>query len=399
MATVKAITDRFIAELAAELNVQVPQVDKSFKRVLASVLGANLAQISYYADHMAAQVYPSLATNQLVDVGGTKIRPLTALGELTGLGPPVPAVPAELTLTVSVNTQTGQVESGTQFIGEDNRVVYQATQTVLLNGPTVSIPVIAVSDSQGGDGSGAQGNLEPSAVVSFVEPLANANQSAVVAAQTVTGTNEESETAYRRRVEARFKQQPQGGAYADYLEWATSVPGIIKAYPYAGANPGEVDVYCEATVASSGSADGIPTQTQLDAVEAAFELDDEGLATRRPIGAQVSALAITRKTYSLQVTDMVVQNSADVQTRIAEIVVAYLEEREPYVGGLSLAPRTDTVHVNELAGRIFDYVYSLNGTIASLALTLVGTGVVTQDQLSTGEKAKAASVPVTFVTT
>jgi hypothetical protein len=185
----------------------------------------------------------------------------------------------------------------------------------------------------------------------------------------------------------RRQRRPQGGAHADYYDWARTVPGIIDALPYAG-DPGIVNVYCEATEASSGSADGIPTSPQLTAVNAAFQLDGAGKANRRPVTAGATALPITRKTFDLVVSGLTgVADPAAVQASITDGVDEHLRSLSPYIVGLTVPPRADIVAQPGVAGVVYEIVNAAGGSISSVILNDSGSPV-TIYPLQPGEKAK-----------
>src|SRR5690606_22139525 len=211
-----------------------------------------------------------------------------------------------------------------------------------------------VSDQDGGDGSGAIGNLEPGDVVQFANPLPNVARNATVVSVTTQGANAETEGAYRGRIIRRFQRRPQGGAYADYQAWGEEVPGILNVYPYTSATPGEVDVYVEATVESSGDPDGIPTQPQLDAVAASIELDEGGVASRRPANAAVNVLPITRQSFDVVLGGLdaseVDGGEPAVLEAIEEGVDDWLRGREPFLVGLTPLPRQDRITQGAIAG-------------------------------------------------
>ena len=126
---------------------------------------------------------------------GATVNPLTFWGRLIGVGDPVAATNAELAIDITVDTQVGSLPSGTQLISALNGVTYLMVGSVLLNAPTVSATIRAASDQAGGAGAGAIGNLDPGAIVSFANPLANVARNAVVVTQLVTGANGESADA------------------------------------------------------------------------------------------------------------------------------------------------------------------------------------------------------------
>lgn len=340
---------------------------------------------------MFLQMFVRTATISETTVNGRILSPLIEWGCLIGVGDPAPATNAELLIAITVENQTGSLPSSTQLVNADNGVTYITIGSVLLNSPTVQATVRAVSDQAGGGGVGAIGNLSAGAELSFANPLANVSRTALVVSQTVTGADGESTEAYRRRIIDRFQKRPQGGAYADYEQWGEEPAGILNVYPYTSACPGQVDVYVEATEASSGSPDGIPTPAQLQEVLDSIELDQSGLATRRPANALVNAFPITRLAFNVQISGLQVNNLASVRDQIEQALTDYFLNREPYIIGLSIPPRKDRITRTAVGGSIEDIVTANAGVFGAAIVSLNGiqTDAYT---LGIGEKAKVNSV-------
>ena len=393
--TTNEISANIIARLEATLNQTIPLLPKSFLRVLSKVLGAVFILLYKYCGFIFLQMFVATASINSTIINGLVVRPLVFWGRLIGIGDPVAATQAELLIDITVENQTGSLPSGSQLINTGNGVTYITIGSVLLDAAVVQATIRAVSDQTGGGGAGAIGNLEPADVVSFANPIPNVARDAVVDSQIVTGADAESTAAYRQRVVDRFQVRPQGGAYADYRIWGEEVAGIINVYPYTG-DPGEVDVYSEATEASSGSADGIPTQAQLDAVLDSITLDDNGLASRRPANAFVNSLAITRSGFDTVINGLVVDNAAQVQADIESALEQFYETAEPFVDGLTIPPRKDRITRSAITGLVEDIVTAASGifTDVTFDVTTVG-GSLELYVLQQGEKAK--SVTVSFI--
>lgn len=392
--TTKEISDNIIAQLEASLNQTIPLLPKSFLRVLAKALAGVFVLLYKYGGFMFLQIFVRTASASETTVNGAVLTPLTEWGRLIGVGDPVSATNAELLIDITVEAQTGVLPSGTQLVSTDNGVTYITIGAVALNAAVVQATVRAASDQAGGGGAGAIGNLDPGAIISFANPLANVSRNTVVTAQVVTGANAESTEAYRQRVIDRFQKRPQGGAYADYEIWGEEVAGIINIYPYTSDCPGQVDVYAEATVESSGDPDGIPTAAQLQAVLDSIELDQDGLATRRPANALANTFPITRTGFGVIVSGLVVDNLAQVQTSITEAIEEYFLGRGPFIVGLTIPPRTDRI-TSSAVGGVVDDIVSAAGGIFTGATVSQNSLPVTTYTLGIGEKAKADSV--TFV--
>jgi len=391
--TTKEISDNIIAQLEASLNQTIPLLPKSFMRVLSKALAAVFILLYKYGGYIFLQMFVQSASAVDTTVLGVTVNPLTFWGRLIGTGDPVAATNAELVISITVETQTGTLDSGSQLVSALNGVTYITIGSVLLDAPTVPATIKAVSDQAGGGGAGALGNLDPGAIVSFANPLANVARNATVTSQTVTGADGETTEAYRQRVIDRFQKRPQGGAYADYEQWGEETAGIINVYPYTG-DPGEVDIYSEATVASSGDPDGIPTTAQLQAVLDLINLDENGLASRRNANAFVNSLPITRTGFDVTIIGIAgVSDLGQVQDDITDALTEYFLSVEPFIPGLSIPPRKDQLTRTRVSAIVEDIVTAANGTFTSTTFVLTGeSGGIDVFVLGEGEKAKVVDV-------
>lgn len=395
--TTKTISDNIIAQLELSLNQTIPLLPKSFLRVLAKVLSGVFILLYKYGGSIFQNMFVQTASGKDTTIFGNVINPLSFWGRLIGVGDPVSATNAELIINITVENQTGSLPSNTQLINSANGVTYITLGVVLLNNPLVLAVIKAVGDQVNGGGAGVIGNLNNGDIVSFVNPIANVNKDTIVVDTLVTGANGESEDAYRQRVLDRFQKRPQGGALSDYEAWGEEVAGIKNVYPYTSDCPGQVDVYVEATPESSGNVDGIPTNAQLQAVLDSIELDLNGLASRRPAGALVSALAITRTGFDCTVQGLVADNIAEVQGQIQTAINEFFSNSEPFIAGLTVPPRLDQLSQSSLIGLVSDIVNASNGTFTTVGFSLTGLGGSIQLYvLQKGEKAKLAT-PVEFL--
>lgn len=392
--TTKQISDNIIAQLEASLNQTIPLLPKSFLRVLAKALAGVFVLLYKYGGFMFLQIFVRTASASDTTINGQIVNPLTEWGRLIGTGDPAAATNAELIIDITVENQTGVLPSNTQLVNTTNGVTYITIGSIQLDAPVKQATVRASSDQAGGGGAGAIGNLDPGAIVSFANPLANVSRNAVVVSQTVTGADGESIDAYRERTISRFQKRPQGGAYADYEIWGEEPAGIINVYPYTSDCPGQVDVYVEATPESSGDPDGIPTQAQLQEVLDSIELDEENRATRRPANALANTFPITRAGFDIRVTGLLVDNLAQVQQSITTAIEEYFLDRDPFIEGLSVLPRRDRITRSAVGGVVDDIVSASGGIFSSVIISQGGVNIELYS-LGIGEKAKAATV--TFV--
>jgi uncharacterized phage protein gp47/JayE len=383
--TTADVAENICAQIELSVGQTIPLLPKAFTRVLAKALAGVLVLVYRYAGFIFLQMFVAYASSEDTVINGRVVNPLTEWGRLVGVGDPIAATRAELTATVTVLVQTGDLPSGTQLLFADTGVVYVTTAAVDLDAATVIVSIRASSDQDGNGGEGSIGNLEIGDVVSFANKPPNIASDAVVASVVTTGADAEDVDDYRARIIRRCQNKPQGGAYADYRVWA-SVSGIANVYPYTGG-PGEVDVYVEATVASSGNSDGIPTGAQITAVAAAIELDVAGLASNRPVNAAVNVYAITRRAFDVTVNGLDASDIPGAEDTIEQAVDEYLRSREPFIVGLSVLPRVDRVTSAAIAGVVDDAVSAVGGTIGAVSVTISAAPVVAYS-LADGEKAK-----------
>ena len=124
---------------------------------------------------------------------------------------------------------------------------------------------------------------------------------------------------------------------------------------------------------------------------ALINADVAGLASRRPVGAAVNALPITRQAFNVLVTGLEVDDVSGTHTAIAEAVDEYLRAREPFIVGLSQLPRVDRITQAAVSGLIDDVVNALGGSVATVALRQ-GVDPLSAYTLGPGEKAKLGTV-------
>lgn len=381
MITTTEIADGIIAQLDTVTGPSSPLLPRAFTRVLAKVLAAVFALLYRYIDAGVLQIFVRTCSGEDMVINGQAVNPLRFWGDLIGAAPRRLATPAELSVTLTVGTTGGILPAFSPLVGALNRVTYLTTEAVALVAGTVTVTVRATAEQ-----SGAVGNLPNGSIINLVSAPAAVNPRAVVAAAVVTGADAESIENYRQRIIDRFQRRPQGGAFADYELWGEEVPGIVNVYPYKSANPGQVDLYCEATVASSASPDGFPTGPQLAAVLAAVELDEDGMATRRPIGALVNAFSITRPAYAVEVNGLIVDDAPAVQADIAAALTDYFLSRAPYIPGLTTPPRVDRITVSAVGAIVEAVASAAGGTVTSVVLAAPVT------TLGVGEKAKLGAL-------
>jgi len=135
----------------------------------------------------------------------------------------------------------------------------------------------------------------------------------------------------------------------------------------------------------------------LQAVLDSIELDENGLASRRPANALANTIAITRVGFDSTVSDLAVDNLAAVQASIETAITEFFLDAEPFIDGLTVPPRQDRITRAALIGLVEDIVSAENGTFTTVTFTpTTVAGSLEIYILQQGEKAKLAT-PVTFI--
>jgi hypothetical protein len=389
--TTQQVSATIVAQLEASLSQTLPiltspLLPRAFLRALAKVLAGALILIYKRAGLSWLQMFVQYASWHEFEVNGRKIRPLVEWGRMLGVGDPIDAVRAELTVEIGVLRQGGTVPAGQQLIKPTTGVLYTTLAPVVLDAPTKQVVIRAVDAPSGDEGAGVAGNLNEGEKLELAQTLGNVARQVTVISLDVAGADAETEANYRARVLRRKQRPPQGGAYADYRLWGETVPGVANVYSYTG-QPGEVNVYVECM--PHLDADGIPTRPMLDAVEAAITADNNGRATRLPVNATVHARPIRRRAFELVVTGLVAPDIAAMQDLLSDAVDEYLRTREPFIVGLSVLPRRDQVTQPALGGVVHDVVSSVGGSISRVELRR-DTQSIERYLLADGEKAKLA---------
>jgi len=346
-----------------------------------------------YAGWTYLQMFVAYASWRETTVNGVTLRPLVEWGRLAGVGDPVAATNAVLFIVFNVpNPDSSTLPAGTQLVHPSSGVIYITQTAVTLDVDGKFVEALAASDPDGNGGSGTIGNRAVGDVLKWANPLPQLSvEGALVVNTTTSGIDAESEAAYRQRVIDAFAAPPQGGAYADYVIWATSVPGIINAYPYTGRYPGLVDVFIEASEATQANEDGQPTGDQIEQVRDACQFDQGGVPSRRPVAARVNVFPISRQAFDVIVQGLAGSDLALAQQSIQDAVDDYLRAREPYIQGLTRLPRTDRVTESAIAGVVDEAASGVGATVNSVSLSILGAGLSAYT-LDLGQRAKLGGV-------
>jgi uncharacterized phage protein gp47/JayE len=195
-------------------------------RVLAWCMAGLASSVYGYADWIARMGVPFTAEDEF----------LFAWAALVGVYPKN-ATAAKGTATFSGPPGTARVLHAGTLLTRQDGTPYKTTasDSIGANGK-VTVPIEATVE-------GAYTNAADGTPIKISTPIAGIN-SAGVMGETTGGFDVETNDQLRTRMLIRYRSPPQGGAEADYIEWALAVPGVTRAWcePYA-MGPGTVSVF------------------------------------------------------------------------------------------------------------------------------------------------------------
>jgi len=372
--TIEEIKDLIITQLEAELNQTIPILPKNFNRLLSKVLAGVFIILYKKAQFIFLQMFVSQASFDEIEVLGKKIIPLVEWGKLLGIGNPFPSQQTILKLKLTVISIGQILQSGTQFISNNNGLIYITQQNYTLSTGIFYINVICTT-------GGTEGNLEVDQILNIIDNEGYIDDEAIIDEIIQDGIDSESEEEYRQRVVERFQLQPQGGALADYRIWAQDAPGVYQTYIYTGDPPSNVLIY----VAGDNSIYPyrVPSAALLIEVGNVCTYDPEtGLATRKPVNAIIdpdydetygNVLPIDPHFFDVTVFNLEAEDLPYVKNLIQQSLNSYFFEREPFIKGLSLLPIKNKISQAAIIGLIFDIVNVNNGSFSGANLILSGS--------------------------
>jgi uncharacterized phage protein gp47/JayE len=295
--TITEIRDNILADIKSELGLSAPIPSRSVWGALAFALAGAL----HLLYRLAAWLYDQIFTLTMDDDA------LAARGAEYGLTrTPATKWIGEATVTGSGAT----IPVGTLF--QKSGVVYQVTEALIFT----TTGTLDLESLEGG----AAVDLDVADELEIVTPMAGVDNTITVTAVTQAGEDQETLSAFRSRILFRQQNQPQGGAVADYALWATEVSGISEAFAFQ-PSAGYVNIYPLLDV--DDPADRIPGSTKLAEVE-----DYVGDPVRKPLNAQVSAVAFTELDFDVDISNLS-PNTAAVRTAIKSAIETYMYARRP----------------------------------------------------------------------
>ena len=380
--TTEELAVTYLNNLESRLNQNSPLNDVSFLAVLAALeAGQDTGQYKLAASQVL-QVLALTATGEGLD----------ALGAEYGL-PRTPGESAILTVTLP-GTNGVTIPANTDFTGDVNGVIYTATDATDITGGIATLSVTAEP------GSESSGNLENPDTMTIGTQIAGADTVATVIDTENTGADEETDEAYRPRVQNAIRSTCGGGNATDHKIWAEGVSGVFRAYPYAGkplslslvSFPGDRSVFVEAD--TTIDPDGIAPQSLLDEVRAAIDKDPDTFESRPPLGitdATMFVPSIFRSAFYVEVRNLIiaVDKEAKAKSEIDIALDAYFRFIKPFVDGVDVPiDRNDSITDLTVSLIVQDVLTANGGTADGIGFGFSPGTFVPSHILEQGETGK-----------
>lgn len=233
------------AQAQADISSQIVGGDSLLRRSILRILAwsqAGLAHGHYgFLDYIARQSNPATATGSF----------MYAWGLLKGV---TPKYAAASTGSVQFSGANGSPLSAGTSVTRSDSAAFVTTSSGTVSGGFVTVSLQAVV-------AGASGNCDTGTTFTISGTVTGVNATGAATTVFAGGADPETDDAYRTRMLAKYRAPPQGGSVVDYVQWATAVPGVTRAWvaPNA-AGAGTVSVYTMWDVAEA-SHSGFPQGT------------------------------------------------------------------------------------------------------------------------------------------
>jgi uncharacterized phage protein gp47/JayE len=319
--TLTALRNQAVEDIASS---GVPGLDGLLRNAVLRVLAWVMAGLAYsvygFLDWISRQSVPFTATDEflfawaaLIGVYQKDSTPATGSAQFTGT--------AGLVLP-----------SGTALTRQD-AVPYTTTAdgTVDASG-LLTVPIVAAIN-------GAATNCDAGVLIGIDTPIAGINGGGVTSTPLTGGADQETQDELRTRMLFQYANPPQGGSAADYIDWATQVPGCTRAWIQSSG--GQVQIY--------------PMFDDANAADGGFPQGTDGCAAEETRGPTASGdqLTVAEYIWPLQPVTALVFVAAPVPLAV-DVTLANLNPSTVEMEAAILASLQDAfLTIGEVAGTVY----------------------------------------------
>lgn len=300
------VTIPTIAEIKQQILDDIESADTSknlLPKAVWRILATALAGVQYLAYKLALWLFEQIFTLTMSEAALVK--------RASEYG--ITRTPA--TIWQGTGTATGidgtVIASGK--IATYNNFAYEIITGATISGGTATVTLKSLE-------KGDDLNRAVSDELGWSTPLTGLDSVLTIASTTQEAEDEESVAALRIKLLNRQRNQPQGGAFADFIGWALEVAGIAEAF-VERPTPGYVNVY--PLTDEADPVDRIPSAPKLTEVEDFINSD-----TRYPFGRPATVIAMTELVFKVDFSNLS-PDSAGLRTLIETATDDYLYSRRP----------------------------------------------------------------------
>ena len=369
--TLNELYNDIVADIEANLSVNIPIIGPSFVRAFAMVQAAKLKIGYLLIAKVQKNIWPDTAETEAS--GGT----LERYGRVKLGRNPFSATAGEY--EIQVTGDVGAVVPAQQTWKSDDDslnpgAIYILDEEYELTATTDTVTVRALT-------TGSAGQLNIADKMTATSPIALVNKQATVVLESVSPLDAETTEEYRQKILDAFRLEPQGGAATDLRLWGSDAQGVAQIYPYAKSGfPGEVNVYVEATPEDSTDGKGTPSNTILTEVEEVIETNpDESIDIlergRRPLTMVVNVEPITPLDVDIEIVGYS-NLTTTIETALTDELTDMINAVRPFVSGIDiLSEKNDIISYNTVVARILN-AYS-GSVFTDIIITVDGVEVST----------------------
>lgn len=351
--TIAELRDQFLADLESTTGQTAPLLPKAVWRVLALAV----AGIAWPLYRLGLWLYDQIFTDTM-DRAALLLR-----GREYGLT--IKAATRWRGTVEATGTDGVTIPAGTLFVADG--FVYRVESAVTISSGAASLTLESLE-------TGDEVSLAVSDTLELSVPIAGVDREATVTAVTQAAEDEEALALFRARIRRAETARPQGGAFPDWILWATEVPGIAEAIVERPA-AGFVNIY--PLTDDPDPANRIPGGAKLTEVE-----DYVTDPVRSPIrAASVDVLAPTELDFDVDISDLS-PNTAATQAAIEAAIEAYMYERRPQQYDTEVDPRNVVSQVEVAA-----IVKAAGAQVATVDLKNAGGSSIVSYELAKSELA------------
>lgn len=223
----------------------------------------------------------------------------------------------------------GTIPAGTELTRQDG-VTYTTNADASVSSGSITVAATCTTP-------GAAGNCANGTVLTLGTAIAGVQSGGAASTAFTGGADVETDDALRTRMLQTYAAPPQGGDFADYIEWAEQTPGVTRAWVTPnGMGAGTVVVYTMFDVTESGSGgfpqgtNGVATGETRDTAATGDQLAVANtIFTQQPVTALVYSVAPTAAPQNFTISGLSGASTATKAAIAAAISDVFVREAGP----------------------------------------------------------------------